>query len=538
MLNKQAKIIPELCIGCGKCFDICPQNAKEIKTDISAVKAAIHQGQTLVVSLAPAFASFDHMNDPMHFISALKLLGFSRVEETAIGAVNVSKEYETLYKSKTQHIITSSCPSTNFLITKYYPEYTQYLATVLSPMMAHNRLIKANNPNVKTVFIGPCIAKKEETRVCTSPSSCIDYVITFDDIREWLEDEMIDINTLSKAPFDLSAPKNTRWYPLSGGIVKATNLSEQTRRVIKVDGLKSCQILLDHLSSIKHPTWIEMNACDEGCINGYGNHDSELSLYEKIDAVKDYIYQDSLTNKSYDYTPIDITYDYTDFLPIQSTDYPEEQIKQTLLKLGKATKEDELNCGGCGYQSCRDKAKAILDGKATIEMCLPHMRMISENLNNIIISQTPNAVIVLDKDYHIIEFNQKAVEAFNISKQQAMYMPIDTILGDDLFNDMACNTNGITFKKRFNSHQKIFDVTLKYIEHRDLYLGIFKDVTAIEQEKLGRKETSLNVLKMAQDVIDKQMVVAHEIASLLGETTAETKVTLSQLKDLFNEDNS
>ncbi len=538
MVDKQAKIVPDLCIGCGNCFHICPQNAKHITTDINDVKNVINNGEKLIVSLAPAFASYDHLDDPMQFITALKQLGFYQIEETAIGAVNVSEGYKDIYTRDQQHIITSSCPSVNFLITKYYPEYAKYLAPVLSPMMAHNRLIKTKHKDVKTVFIGPCIVKKEETRVCTSPSSCIDFVITFDDVRDWLQERNIDVTNCAPSPFDLAASKATKWYPLSGGIVKATDFSESPRRIITIDGVASCKQLLDHLSELSEPTWIEMNACEEGCINGYGNHDSKLSLYKKSEAVRQYIQQDTLTTDTYTYRPIDIDFDYTTFASITTQTYSEKEIQATLLKLGKPTEADELNCGGCGYQSCRDKAKAILDGKATIEMCLPHMRMISEEMNNIIISHTPNAVIVCDKDFHIIEFNRQAVTAFNTSKQHALYMPVDTILGENLFQSLSDQTPTATLKKRLNTHKKIFDITLQYLPHHHLYLGIFKDITSLEEDKIKRKQTSLDVLEMAQNVIDKQMVVAHEIASLLGETTAETKVTLSQLKELFNEDHT
>jgi iron only hydrogenase large subunit-like protein len=225
IVDKQAKIIPKLCVGCGECFAICPQNAKSVQTDIDNVKIAIANGEKLVVSLAPSFPSYDNMSNPLQFITGLKALGFTQVEETSIGAVNVSNQYRKDYNSDQQHVITSSCPTVNFEIAKYYNDKVKYLSKVVSPMMAHNKIIKSRDENVLTVFIGPCISKKEETKVCLTKNSCIDYVITFDDIREWFNEENIDLSTLKPTAFDLESPSKTRWYPLSGGVEKAS-LSE------------------------------------------------------------------------------------------------------------------------------------------------------------------------------------------------------------------------------------------------------------------------------------------------------------------------
>lgn len=537
MVDKQAKIIAQLCVGCGECFRICPQNAKSVKTDIDEVKALLESNHEVVVSLAPSFPSFDKLSNPLQFIAALKALGFTRIEETSIGAVNVSKDYEKEFRTDKQHIITSSCPSVNFLITKYYPKYVKYLSPTISPMMAHNKLIKEKDLTVKTVFIGPCISKKEETKVCTSRTSCIDYVITFDDIRVWLDEEGIDIHTLSPIDFDLKSPNHTHWYPLSGGVAKATLKEETKRRVIKVDGLQNCREMLECLDDLEGNTWIEMNACHEGCINGFGNHMSPLNIQQKIEEVTKYVMAEKDDDTSA-FEDIDIHFDYTVFPKIKVNKYSEDEIKSTLLRLGKSTKEDELNCGGCGYNSCRDKAKAILDGKASVEMCLPHMRMISENMNNVIIENTPNAIIVTDEDYHIIEFNQKSVETFMYSKQQAMHMPIDTIIGDNVFESLTKDDDIKTMKKHFSKSNRVFNIMVRYVASQNVYLGVFNDVTLVERNKAKQHKTRVDVLEMAQDVIDKQMIVAHEIASLLGETTAETKVTLSNLKDLFDDENA
>jgi len=534
--EKQAKIVADYCVGCGECFDICPQNAKSVETDIKYVQELIKNNEKVVVSLAPSFPSYDNLVNPKQFITALRELGFSQIEGTTIGAVNVSKKYEEDYYSDQKHVITSSCPTVNFLVAKYFPDKVKYLSKVVSPMMAHNKIIKKREQNVHTVFIGPCISKKEETVVCTSKDSCIDAVITFDDIRNLINERGIDINSLEPSNFDYQSPATTRWYPLSGGVEKATINKETTRRVIKIDGMKSCVKFLETLDDINDKTWIEMNACEEGCINGFGNSLSPLSLHKKIENVINYIDNEN-TENDYKYIDVDIDYNYDYIDSIERPSFNENQIQEVLHKTGKFTKDDELNCGACGYDSCREKAIAVLQGMAEIEMCLPYMRMINEDMSNMIIENTPNGIVVVNNRYEIVEFNPSSVNLFMLSKKNAIGEYVGDVLGDNIFLEMDPNrTKPYVFKRKFKKVGKTMIVTMKYIENHDLFLGIFKDVTREENQKLKHKAMSIDALEMAQNVIDKQMRVAHEIASLLGETTAETKVTLSKLKMLFDED--
>ncbi len=532
--EKQARIIPELCVGCGECFAICPQNAKNVMTDITHVKELIISGETLVVSLAPSFPSYDNLVDPLQFITALKKLGFNRIEETTIGAVKVSEAYNNDYNSDQQHIITSSCPTVNFLVSKYYQEKVKYLSQVVSPMMAHNKLIKKQTPDVYTVFIGPCISKKEETKVCTSKNSCIDFVITFDDIREWLHEENIDVLTLEPSPFDNESTKKTRWYPLSGGVEKASIDERTERRIIKVDGMARCKKLLESLDDIEGKTWIEMNACEEGCINGFGNSTSPLNVHKKIENVMKYI--SASEDDNYHEESVDISFDYSMFEEVVSSHHTEAEIRHILEKTGKFTKKDELNCGACGYNTCRDKAIAVLENKAELDMCLPYMRMLNEDISTVIIENTPNNIVVTNNKFEIVEFNPTSVSTFMISKKNAVGKHIEEIMGRNIFKDVQKNTPKIKMKKMiFSNIQKTMLVSVKHIENHDLYLGILKDITKEEFRKQQEKKTSIEALDMAQKVIDKQMIVAHEIASLLGETTAETKVTLSKFKKLFDD---
>lgn len=531
----QATIMPEYCVGCGECFDICPQNAKSVQTDIEYVQSLLRSDKEIIVSLAPSFPSYGDLKDPFILLTALRKLGFDRIEETSIGAVNVSEQYLEDYHSEQQHVITSSCPTVNFLIAKYYRDKLKYLSQTVSPMMAHNKIIKKVNKDVYTVFIGPCISKKEETSICTSKDSCIDAVITFDDIRLWLQEENINVNELDPSYFDNCSPKHTRFYPLSGGVEKATIEKHTERRVIKIDGMERCKDFLDNMDSIKTKTWVEMNACKEGCINGFGNNLSPLSTQEKIENVLEYVHSER-KESDYKYIDIDTFYDYEVLPSTQTPVHSEGKIQKILNKTGKYEKSDELNCGACGYNSCREKAIACLNGMAEIEMCLPYMRMKNEDISNIIIENTPNGIVLTDKEFNIVEFNPSSVNMFMISKKRALGQKLEDILGSNVF-DYLLDSKKKTLVQRQEIRKigKTVIMSLQYIENQDLYLGIFKDVSKEENRKQKNKQTSINALNMAQNVIDKQMRVAHEIASLLGETTAETKVTLSNLKHLFDE---
>ncbi|XMB85820.1 [Fe-Fe] hydrogenase large subunit C-terminal domain-containing protein [Mycoplasmatota bacterium WC44] len=535
LVNRQARIVPELCVGCGECLEICPQNAKQVKSDLDYVKELIASGVDITVSLAPSFPSYDNLDNPRKLITALKQLGFNQIEETSIGAVSVSNYYKNDYQSTRQHIITSSCPTVNFLIQKYYAKYTKYLSKSISPMMAHNALIKREDSTKKVVFIGPCISKKEETIIFKDELQRTDAVLTFDDLRIWFKEENIVPSEFEPTVFDKESSLLTKWYPLSGGVEKATIDNEKTRRVIRIDGMENVIEFLDNLEDLGNPTFIEMNACKNGCINGFGNSNSPISTNKKVENVIQYISSASENKNVYCHESLDVHFEYQTKELLENS-FSGKQIRDVLEKTGKFKEEDELNCGTCGYDTCKEKAIAVLKGMAELEMCLPHMRDISEDLSSVIIENTPNGIILANRKYEIIEFNPSMASLLKISKKDVLNKYIGDVLKDNVFLDLIeANSSTYISKVELKHFDKVMIQSLKYIENQELYLGIFKDITEAERNKEKLKVRSKNALDMAQDVINKQMIVAHEIAHLLGETTAETKVTLSNLKKMFEE---
>lgn len=532
IVEHQAQIVEDLCIGCGNCFKVCPQNAKQVASDVDQIKGWL-TGGPVVVSLAPSFPGSFNVTEPLRVVGALKALGFTAVEETAIGAEAVSKNYRLDYDGPKRHVITTSCPTVDIMVEKYYLQLVPYLSEVVSPMMAHGALLKEKYPDARVVFVGPCISKKLEVQE-QSQNTCIDGVMTFDELDLWLTEAGYDIRQMPEAPLDSQACNVARFYPLAGGVAKSS-VSDVAgpRRVIKIDGLKNCRDFLDNIDQLEESYWIEMNACLEGCVNGPGNTHSPLVQYERMERVRRYVenvdrdFFDAgavaqAPQREYTPQPMDIF-----------SGIPEEAIVEILHKTGKYQPSDELNCGTCGYDSCREKAAAVYRGMAEIDMCLPYMRNRNEAVSNLIIATTPNAIAVLDRDYRILEFNSAAEQIFAVSKNDVMGRDFTQIFDYNPFTKLK-NVEGNTYSGRgyyFQGSIHFMEI-LTYIPEQDMYMGIFVDISQEIKKENTFRQMQVETLEMAQKVIDKQMRVAHEIAGLLGETTAETKVTLTKLQKI------
>lgn len=530
MTDGQAQIIEELCIGCGNCFRVCPQNAKQVTSCVDEIKQWLKQGE-VVLSLAPSFPSAFDVEDPLQIVGALKQLGFSKIAETAEGAEQVSEYYRSDYYGNRHHVITTSCPTVNRLIEKYYPQAVPYLSPVVSPMVAHGRMLRKRWPNARVVFAGPCISKKLEIQ---NPAfqDAVDGVMSFDELDIWFREEGIDIKNTAPAFLDSQQCRTARFYPLSGGIEK-TSLEgvEQTgRRVLKIDGLSRCQDVLAHLDQLSEDYWIEMNACSEGCINGPGNTHSPMNTFKKIEKVRQYIEGETREKVTAD-TSLDLSCTYKNDQKALFASVPEENIIEILHQTGKFSPADELNCGTCGYDSCREKAAAVCLGMAEVDMCLPFMRNRNEAISNLIISSTPNAIAVLDKQYKILDFNIAAEKIFRIGKNEVIGRNFVDVFDYNPFKKLE-NSGENTYSGRgyyVNGNIHFMEI-LTYLPLQQMYMGIFVDISREIKKEQAYQKMQEETLEMAQKVIDKQMRVAHEIAELLGETTAETKVTLTRLQ--------
>lgn len=524
--GNQAHIIGNECILCGQCFVVCPQNAKQIVDETEKAKVLLQSGDPVIVSLAPSFvANYDGVGiDSMR--DALKKLGFSDVEETAIGATIVKKEYERMLKEDDLDIVISSCcHSINLLIQKYFPAELEYLADVVSPMQAHSMDIKKRIPGAKTVFIGPCVAKKDEAE---HYEGIVDAVLTFEELTNWLNEENIE---LSKE-MDYEEESRARFFPTTGGILKTMVDAPSGYTYMALDGIENCISALKDIESGKiHKCFIEMSACVGSCIGG-----PVMEKYHHTSPIKDFITISNYAgDKDFTVTTPENTELKKQFTYIEHRLQPptETEIYNVLRQMGKFKPSDELNCGSCGYNTCREKAIAICQGKAEISMCLPYLKDKAESFSDTIVKNTPNGLIVLNEELEVQQINESARRLMNIRSSA-------DVLGDlvvrimDPKDFMEVKTTGKNIKNKrvyLAEYKRFIEQTIVYDKDSHLLIGILRDITDEQNEREKKESISRQTVEVADKVVDKQMRIVQEIASLLGETAAETKIALAKLKE-------
>lgn len=510
---------------CGQCFVVCPQNAKQIVDETEKVKVLIQSGDPVVVSLAPSFAAnYDGVGiEAMR--EALKKLGFYDVEETAIGATIVKNEYERICKEEERDvIITSCCHSVNLLIQKHFPKLIPYLADVLSPMQAHCKDIKKRIPDAKTVFIGPCVAKKDEAQ---HYEGFADAVLTFDELTAWLKAENITL----EQKMDSNEFSRARFFPTTGGILKTMALDNRSYTYMAIDGTENCIASLKDIEAGNvHGCFIEMSACIGSCIGGPVMEKFHRSPIKDYASVARYAGEKDFDVSTPDRTELDKEFE---IIEQKNAEPSESEIRETLLQMGKKKPSDELNCGSCGYNTCREKAIAILQGKAEISMCLPFLKDKAENFSDTITRNTPNGLIVLNEKLEVQQVNKAALRILNLRYQS-------DILGDQVvrvidptdFLTVLSKGTGIHNKREYLAeYEKYVEKTIVYDKEYRLLLCILRDVTEEEQQREKKEDISRQTIEIADKVVDKQMRIVQEIASLLGETAAETKIALTKLKE-------
>ncbi len=528
--GNQAHIVNNECILCGQCFVVCPQNAKEIASEIEKVKVLIQSGDPVYVSLAPSFiANYDGIGiEPMR--EALKKLGFHDVEETAVGATIVKTEYERMLREEDRDILISSCcHSVNLLIQKYFPHLLPYLAATMSPMQAHCVDIKKRYPNAKTVFIGPCVAKKDEAEYY---SGTVDAVLTFEELSGWLSAENIEF----KAVEEKTEEGRARFFPTTGGILKTFEREEPGYTYLAVDGVENCiSVLRDIERGNIHKVFIEMSACVGSCIGG--------PVMEKFhrSPVRDYIkVAEFAGNEDFKVEQPDSSSIRKRFEPIERKNGipTETEISAILRQMGKYKPSDELNCGSCGYDTCREKAIAIFQGKAEISMCLPYLKDKAESFSDTIVKNTPNGLFVLNESLEVQQINEAAMQIMNIrSASDVLGEPVVRILDPAPFIKVQSSLRGIRGQKIYLAEYKRYvEQTIVYDRDYKLLVCILRDVTDEENERQKKEEFSRQTVETADRVVDKQMRIVQEIASLLGETAAETKIALTKLKDSIGDE--
>ena len=529
--GNQAYIIGNECIMCGQCFVVCPQDAKQIVDETEKVRVLLQSDAPVIVSLAPSFiANYEGVGiESMR--KALKKLGFFDAEETAIGATIVKNEYESMINEEDRDIIiTSCCHSVNLLIQKYFPAELPYLADVLSPMQAHCRDIKRRYPDAKTVFIGPCVAKKDEAQYY---EGIVDAVLTFDELTAWLKAENIE---LESDAFEKNEHSRARFFPTTGGILKTFTEENPNYTYMAIDGTENCMAALKDIESGKiHRCVIEMSACVGSCIGGPVMEKFHRSPIKDYAAVARFAGEKDFEVEKPEH--IDIQKTFTAI--VRKIPHPsEEEIRDALRQMGKTKPSDELNCGSCGYDTCREKAIAICQGKAEVSMCLPYLKDKAESFSDTIVRNTPNGLIVLNEKLEVQQINRAALKILNLRLAS-------DILGDQVVRVMepgdfvSVLSKGVPIHNKrvyLAEYEKYVEETIVYDTEYRLLICILRDVTEEETQREKKESISRQTVEIADRVVDKQMRIVQEIASLLGETAAETKIALSKLKESISDE--
>lgn len=528
--GNQAHIVGDECILCGQCFVVCPQNAKEIADSTEKARVLLASGTPVIASIAPSFIANYNGANIKDLEKALQKLGFSAAEETAVGATMVKAEYDRmLTEAQRDVIITSCCHSINLLIQKYYPQNLKYLADVLSPMQAHGQDIKSRVPDAKVVFVGPCLSKKDEAE---SYPGYIDCVLTFEELTRWLESSGIPIETGETADGNGRA----RLFPTVGGILKSMFCENDDYTYMAIDGVDNCITALRDVAEggLRH-CFIEMSACAGSCLGGPVMEKYHASPIRDYRRVKEYA-----GRRDFDIVQPEPAVLRKGHLPFTlNTRRPDAaELDKVLIQMGKSLPEHELNCGSCGYNTCRDKAVAIFQGKADLTMCLPFLKDRAESFSDNIVDNSPNGIIVLSENLEVQQINAAARRIMNIrAASDVLGEPVVRILDPKPFFDARQNGSSQRSQRLYLAeYGRYVEQSIQFDRNYRILICFMRDVTDEEAERGKKDSISRQTVEIADRVVEKQMRVVQEIASLLGETAAETKIALTRLKESIRDE--
>lgn len=534
--NEHVRYDARDCILCGQCLEACPQDAIVYVSDLNKVKQFLLYGEKIVVSLDPSYLGLWGEEGPGKLRTALKRFGFDHVRETAEAATYITKMYEKLIQEgEMVNIITSSCASVNELVERYYPDMIPQMAPVVSPMTAHGMMLKEEyGPDTRVVYIGSCSARGKEAVRERCRGKYIDAILDFQELPRLFEPAGIVVEECEESPLEGTDPKVSGLYGKTGGIITSIQLDHGFGKYdrLYVDGLESVREMFKCIrkGEIKN-CFIEISACQGGCING------PLTGRKRSDRFKARIYSNQKIVREfpdYDEKRLDSMDFHREFRRTTKTLYmpSEEEIQEALRKDGKGSPEKQLNCGACGYKTCRDKAIALCRNPEQLNLCVPYKYQRASSIADAILGASTNLIITVDEHLNIIQFNNAAEQWFKLSADKAMGMKLSELFDAQYFEQVLHEKKSIFNKKiEYEKYGLITIQNIIYIEEMNSVLGLIRNVTKEENMHRQHDRMRLEAMEIAQKVIDKQMMVAQEIAGLLGETTAETKVTLTKMRD-------
>lgn len=533
MINGQASVDPERCIACGTCIKECPQGAKQYRNDLEKAIRLLEEPFPTAVSLAPSFVAFFTESERQRLPSALRKLGFSHIAETSVGAYPVAiASLQRKHPDKSS--ICTACPAAVSFVRKYMPELTDNLLPVASPMLAHAAIIRKKlGDGAKVVFIGPCIAKKQEADFSAGLQK-IDCALTFKELEEWFERENIKLDRLEESPFDDQPTGQARFFPLPGGLTRTADLGSDSLAadIVAVSGHAEFRKILATIQSTRVRLFVEPLFCSQGCVNGPGAPEN-FNLFKNRREVIDYAEAHAGLKQPLPQSDaiVDATYN-PDKINEKEGPVTEEAINKVLAATGKTSPADELNCGACGYDSCRDKAIAVIKGFAETDMCIPYMRRLAEQRTDRIIETSPNGIVMLDDKLSIISMNPAFRKMF-LCSEAVLGKHISYLIDPEPFEKVLTGSeNLIEQTVKHSRYNLIVHQIIYQLEVENQLVGIFVNITGSRQsiEELARIRSK--TIQQAREMLEHQVHMAQQMAKYLGESTAQGESIIENLLKL------
>lgn len=467
-------------------------------------------------------------------IASLRRLGFRGVGETAAGAEEVSAHIARLLGEKESGLlISTACPAVVEYVRKYLPEMTPHLTPLSSPLLAHCRMLKDKlGKDIEVVFVGPCIAKKLEA---DAHPELLSLSLSFGDIRQWFREAGIfpeEIRTSVYDKFVMTKAEEGTAYPIEGGMIETVKPYTAARNayMMQVSGIQNIKRELAGLKAenFDRPVFIECLACHGGCVAGPCMSNRNPGFDKRLNILKHSDFSDRAGKRE---PQADISLQYGE-KAVKDKEFGEAEIKRALAVIGKYGVEDELNCGGCGYDTCRNFARAMLSGKAEPEMCVSNMKQQAQRKANALLRCIPSPIVIADSRLNIIEYNDKFAETFWSEAEHGEIYERNDLRGADL-RDFIDFTNLFSAsldleqdirREHVRFGDRLFDVVVFNIDKKQIVGGIIQDVTKMEMKKE-------RIAEKAKDVIRKNLATVQQIACTLGEHMAETEILLRSIAE-------
>ncbi len=538
-----ASIRYEYCTYCGHCTTICPAKAKKVRDDTQKVISALQNKEKLVISLAPSFISeFPHATEEQ-IVSVAKEMGFYGVSETALGAEKISEATKRWLDEQPNGVyISSCCTAAVQFICKYYPEKVHLLAPIDTPMLAHGKMLKKQYPDCKVVFVGPCIAKKKESDM---ENEVIDFALTFREFVQMMDWYGVDFEFTMPKESDVFIPQPAnkgRLFPIDGGMLAnmMRNLGSLDTTYMTFSGIKDIREIINDYDTFGYNSklFLELMFCEGGCIKGPGVLENKSVATKRIQVL-------SSTQKKDDpglhatslplFENINVSHSFEKIKIATPIEYSEARITEALHSVNKFSKQDELNCSGCGYDNCREFAKALIDGRTESSMCISFMRSVAFNKSNILLRKIPYGVVIINESMQIVDSNEKFIQMLG---DEALFLheSVPNLAGADarklipfysLFEKVLRNgSDELEQDIRYNDHY--LNVSVMTIQTGKAVCGIVQNM----HEPEVRKDIVIN---RTREVIVQNLKVVQQIAFLLGENASFTETMLNSIVESHDE---